>query len=33
MARGRDKFRKFKPVINCISKVYLYFPKACKQKP
>ena len=32
MARGRDKFRKFKPVINCISKVYALFPKSMQTK-
>lgn len=32
MARGRDKFKKFKPVINCISKVYSLFPKSMQTK-
>lgn len=32
MARGRDKFKKFKPVINLVSKCYSIFPRNIQMK-
>ncbi len=32
MSRGRDKFQKFKPVINCICKLYSLFPRSVQTK-